>query len=33
MDFCLQNGIFIYKQGEIGLRVGILLTKRDFQIT
>lgn len=30
MDFCLQNGIFIYKQGEIGLRAGILLIKRDL---
>ena len=33
IDTCLQNGIFIYKQGEIGLRAGSLLTKRDFQIT
>ena len=33
MDFCLQNGKFIYKQGKMGARAGISLTKRDFQIT
>ena len=33
MDFCLQNGKFIYKQGKMEARVGNLFTKWDFQIT
>ena len=33
MDFCLQNGKFIYKQEKKGARVGNSLTKWDFQIT
>ena len=33
MDFCLQNGKFIYKQGKMKARAGNSLTKWDFQIT
>ena len=33
MDFCLQNGKFIYKQAEMEAREGNSLTKWDFQIT
>lgn len=33
MDFYVQNGICIYKQGEIEIRAGSSLTKWDFQIT
>ena len=33
MDFRLQNGKFIYKQGKSEARAGNSFTKGDFQIT
>lgn len=32
MDYCLQNGIFIYKQGEIGLRGEVCLQNGIFRL-